>query len=532
LNLPLTCYLFLFSCFTKLSQCISIRPEEDSDIVDFRDHFPSFLWLLRDATLTPVGETDDELSPTEYLKTQVLRRSKKRLPTTADIVAMAILSYFPTIECKTLPQPSADKAIILSIAEHQEELSDDFNTRIEEVIQFIKENVSAKRGFSDISVDGSTLVLLAQSYIADINQPGRVLALESSWHAMVNLKLKELQANLVVAYKSEMEAALTGKVPLEEYPTDGDQYDSPENGSGEVRCKSETLMQIHDRILNPKRKILQDEIERLMPLDIEGIDLLQEQRKMLMAEFERQIVEYEDVRHSSDGGEVITIRIVSGGILHSFVQRNKQKSHEFCTQLFASLLQPIQELISTLSPDESITIEEFSSQIDEMLVEYRRKAIGPAVEEVYHMKSNDVLKQTEMFRKIKGITQQTIIALQEADAARTQVNALTEAIEQREHKIARSRLELQFQATQHKIRVEKIRKQSDQKLQSELRKQRELFEAKMKEAAEQSEIKIADIKRMHVEQIARLEEEQKKAEENYKVEIDTLKEGRFVIQYQ
>ena len=498
-------------------------------MVDFRDHFPAFLWLLRDTTLTPVSETDDHLSPTEYLKTQVLRRSKTLLPTPADNVAMAIRNYFPTIECQTLPQPSADKDIILNIAERQEELSDDFNKRIEEVIQFVKQSVTAKKGFSNISMDGSTLVLLAQGYIADINQPGRVLALENSWHTMVILKLKELQENLVVAYKGEMEAALTGKAPLEEYPTDGDQYDSPENGSGEVRCKSETLMQIHDRILNPKCKILQDEIRRLMPLDIEGIDLLQEKRKVLMAEFERQIVEYEDVRHSSDGGEVITRRIVNGGILHSFIQRNKQKSHEFCTQLFANLFQPIQDLISALSPDESITFEEFSSQIDAMLVEYRSKAIGPAVEEVYQIKSKDVLKHsTEMFQKIQGITQQTINALQEADTARIQVNILREAIKERQNEIAQSKLELQVATHQYEIRVEEIRKQSDQKIQTELRKHEELFDAKMKEAAEQSKIKIADMERNHAEQIARLERDQKETEENFKDKIATLEEGRYI----
>ena len=511
---------FLFSCFTKLSESITIRSGEDSDMVDFRDHFPSFLWLLRDATLKPVSETDVEISPTEYLKTQVLCRSKKRLPCTADIVAMAILGYFPTIECQTLPQPSADKDILQHIAEHQEKLSDEFNVRIEEVIRFILENVSAKKGFTDISVDGSTLVLLAQGYITEINKPGSILSLECSWHTMVNLKLKEIQENLVAMYKREMEAALTGKAPLEEYPTDGN------------HCKSEALMQIHERILNPKRKILQDEMKRLMPPDIEGIESLQEQRKVLMAEFERRIVEYEEVEHDSARGEVITRTIVKGGILHSFVQRNKQNSHEFCAELFDSLFQPIQELISALSPDESITFGEFSCQIDAMLVEYRSKAIGPAIEEVYQMKSNDVLKHcTEMFQKIQGINQQTINALHEADAARIQVNKLNEVVKQRENELARTKLEHQMQTTQYIIRVDELQKRSDQKLQDELKKQRELFDAKMKEAAEQSESKIADMERIHADQMARFEEDQKKAAKDYKAQIATLQQGMFTPSY-
>lgn len=500
-------------------------------MVDFRDHFPSFLWLLRDATLTPVGEAGNELSPTDYLKTQVLCRSKKALPTDGDIVAMAILGYFPTIECHTLPQPSADKDILQNIAEHKEELSDDFNTRIEEVIQFILENVSAKKGFNtNIPVNGSILVLLAQGYIADINQPGNILALECSWQTMVSLKLKEFLEKLVTEYKSEMEAALREKAPLEEYPTDGDPYDPPEtseNGSEIGCCRPESLMQIHDSILYPKRKMFQDEMKRLMPPDIEGMESLEEQKKVLMEEFERRIVEYEVVRNDTDIGEVTT-RTVNGGIFHLFVQRNKQRSLEFCSQLFEDLFQPIRELVDTLSPGARITFDEFSSKIDAMLTEYRRRAIGPAVEEVYQIKKNDTLKHsTEMFQKIQGFNQQTIDALQKADAARIQMSELNEAVKQRTNELQRIKSELHSQKTDHQIMLHELQKRSDLKLRNELRKQKELLSAQMKETVEHSEGKIAAIKKSNAQLVAKLKEDLKKSEEEYTTKIATLEKGRL-----
>lgn len=521
---PLTYYHFLFSCFTKLSDYITIQPGENSDMCDFRDHFPSFLWLLRDATLKPVSETDDELSPTDYLKKQVLCRSKKGLPTPTDIVAMAILGYFPTIECQLLPQPSGDKDIIQNIAEREEELSNDFNTRIEEVIQSISENVSAKRGFNNTPVDGSTLVLLAQEYIAAINQPGNILALECSWHTVVTLKLKELMEKLVTEYKSEMEAAFKEKAPLDEYPRDEGESETLENSSEAACCRPVTLMQMHDGILISKRKIFQDEMKHLMPSDIEGNESLPEQREVLMAEFERRIVEYEEV---NDGGEVIT-KAVCGGVLYSFVRRNKQKSLEYCTQLFECLFKPIQELISTPSPDASISMEEFGHKIDVMLDEYRRKGIGPAVEEVYHMRKNDVLKySTEMLQKIQGFNQQTISALQKADAARIHAEELNEAVKQRTNELTRVKLELELQKNDFMFRVEELKKVSDQRLHNELRKQRELFDAKMKEAMEQSKCKMAHLKEEYTHQISRLQQHQKNIEADYKAKIAALEQGTF-----
>ena len=520
--------LFLFSCFTKISECITVHPGEDSEMVDFRDHFPSFLWLLRDATLKPVSEADDELSPTDYLKTQVLCRSKKGLPTKADIVAMAILGYFPTVECQTLPLPSADEDIVQNITEHQEQLSDDFNTRIEEVFRFILENVSVKRGFNtSIPVDGSTLVLLAQGYIVEINKPGSILALECSWHTMVSLKLKELIERLVAEYESEMEAALKQKAPLEMYPKDEDQYDplkKLENDSDVVCCRPEALMQIHDSIITLKRKIFQDEVKRLMPQDIEGNE---EQRKALTVEFERRIVEYEDVKHDTDGGEVI-IRTVTGGKLLSFVQRNKQKSLEFCNQLFEELFKPIQDLIDTLSPNSGITFDDLSSEIEAMLAEYRRKAIGPAVEEVYQVKKESMLKHsTEMFHKIQSFNQQAIDALQKADEARLQVNELNEAVNQQTNELKRTITELSVQKTYNMLKMEELQQRADQRFRNELRKQKELSDARMKDAVEQSECKMAEMKESYAFQIARLQQNQKIAEDNYKSKIAALEQGRF-----
>lgn len=114
-------------------------------MTDFRDHFPSFIWLLRDATLQIASETGKELSPSEYLKTQVLHRSKKLLPTDTDRIAMAILTYFPSVECHVLPPPSADTTVLQNISQNEDKLSNDFNTCMQNFVQHVHQNVSAKK---------------------------------------------------------------------------------------------------------------------------------------------------------------------------------------------------------------------------------------------------------------------------------------------------------------------------------------------------------------------------------------------------
>ena len=155
------------SQFVKLAESVivsttctgsSTDDEQGNYCMELQQHFPDFIWLLRDAHLKPTGDDGMEISPTNYLLTKVLCRGTQFNETEADIVGRTIFTVFPSIECKTMQIPSSDCAVMQNRAADLRKLDPMFNKEVEELIEYLYGSVKPKRGFAaGTLVDGVTL---------------------------------------------------------------------------------------------------------------------------------------------------------------------------------------------------------------------------------------------------------------------------------------------------------------------------------------------------------------------------------------
>lgn len=109
------CLSSLFRVFTTLARSVAIKDGKKANQHELRQYFPKFLWLLRDVILDTVDEDGEIISPSEFLKKRVLVRGDEFDETMQDKVGRAIHAFFYSVECFTLPPPSAVKEIMNSI---------------------------------------------------------------------------------------------------------------------------------------------------------------------------------------------------------------------------------------------------------------------------------------------------------------------------------------------------------------------------------------------------------------------------------
>ena len=495
------------SCFTQISKSIIVRQGEQSDLTNFRDHFPSFTWLLRDATLKTVSEAGEELSPTDYLKTQILRRSKELIPTQSDIVAMAILSYFPSVECHVLPPPSADATVLQNILQNEDKLSIDFNTCMQNFVQHVYQKVSTKKGFTTSPVDGSTLAVLADMYIHSVNDPKNIITLEGSWDKAVSLKLKELQGKLVGEYKNEMKDFLNEKMPVKLYPEGKDD-------------KSETLFTVHHQIFRSKLKIFEDKVNSFMSHGVMG-DLVftNSKKEKVLRDFKCQIVEY-DGKVEPPPGTVV------GGILREFIEANERKSSEYCTKLINELLDSaVDKRTHTTSHGTSSKPLDLLMDIRE---EYYAKARGPATNDVYVEKCSALQLSSKQMSLHYDALQS---ALDRESVAQLHVNEANLILHKLQCELKRSKDELNEYAADCDRNIEQFRSREEERLQVERMKREDLMQSAMTEALQQSQEKYQDQQKAsekHLQGIRQLQEERRKQQALY---VDKLQKGMLENDY-
>ena len=517
--------LLFFSCFTELSQSISIRSgEENEDMTDFRAHFPDFLWLLRDVTLeTTDKKTGKVLTATEFLKTQVLYRSKKAIPDIADNVVMCIRNYFPSIECKKLPPPTAKKEVMNNIAEREHELSPEFLTSMEAAVEYVLQEVKMKRGFNgNTLVNGSTLVDLAKQYLEAVNLPNAVPSLDLSWQSVVDAQLMKVRKALLAEYSNEMQKALKGKLPLDEGKRD------------DGHLNTSTLTGIHEGILVSKRARLEREMSYLLPVNMHEklhVKSFDSRKADFLASFELQVVTYEEI---DVDGEMV--EQVADGLFFKFVQQNYNESVTFCTELFQQLLQPIE-----ISIKESLksggkngyTFENLQDDAENMHHVYEERARGPAKGFVFREKKESILdRHMQMYETMIGFSKDLLQARQEAFEAnqkaieaRRKVDELERDIRELEQKLMLKQQELD---TVRKDQ-ERVIRELERDLSRQVEEERHRFEelSKATELQDNLSAEASKQKVQEMEEVSKQIMEEMKAEQQKRV--GELAKGEIII---
>ena len=460
-----------------------------------RHHFPTFLWLLRDFFLKMPNNpaTNQPMTPRQYLLNKVLHvdESKSKLPED-DEVRMAILNFFPSLDCFTLPIPSADPEVMQDISSRHEELIPKFKAKVNELISYLKSNIQIKRGFfSSDPVDGKTLAVMIQEYLNALNKPGSVPCLDDTWLAVSAQRCEAIQKELVEKYKTTMIQAIAEAsqgLPLEVETT-------------EIELANSTIMGIHQNVYSKLQQVFLAKIGQFVPGTNDGT-----QHEEYVNKFEHHIVQYEN-------GDV------KGGVLYEFLKENYRKSETFCEKKWDELYEPIRNKIST----ESCSFHQYCDDLDRVHESFTKLAGGPAkwyvLEKVKKTIEQDKLhlkqladydagldKQYQEARQFQEKLKRAEEKLSEEQAKKSQY--ITMAYEKIEH-ICRE-IERQSYNKQHEL---------EERLCQEERKRQELTEAHMKNLAETAEKNMqtmreekAKSEKMQRDMLRKLEEERKKLE--------------------
>ena len=350
-------------CFTQLStsllaQCGQLMSGEAK-----KAFFPQFLWLLRDVSLKMTDRDGREIEPTPFLHTRVLSTDSGELTD----LGKSLVSLFPSLECAKLPVPSIKRDVIRGIVEKQDSLKPAFNAAVDALIQRILQQITPKRAIDGTTaVSGRALAGLVGGYVEAVNRPGAVPDLDQGWQAVVRVQLKEKSYKLAREYEIEMEEALKGNLPMEEA----------------------NLLRIHQQTLNSKKTDLRDEIISVNPLHSS-----EEEMQPLLDELERDTVLWSD---PDSEGE----RTVCGGPLYRFTTQNFAASKEFCTLLFEQVMEKSKAKTKIINAVRNSTQLDLYHEIYFVNVEYHRRAVGPAADEVYKRELAELNRISEILKCI------------------------------------------------------------------------------------------------------------------------------------
>ena len=462
-----------YSCFTKLSNGIVVREGQKNTTSSFPPHFPNFLWLLRDVHLLPVDDHGKEISPTKYLTDRILRKSDDFDESSDDRVKRAIMAFFPTVECKTLPHPSADPEVMRAITTNQHKLNPAFNQGVADLVEYLFAKVQVKRGFQKCSkVDGPMLVELMKHYVQAVNDPKAIPQLDNAWEAVITLRCEAVLSKLTKEYESDLEARMkeaSNGLPLEDDSSDAAEQDS-------------TLMGIHRKVLSSKVRRMMDELSHFVSGT--GTENGQTSEK-LMAELEARIVQYNSETIKDAKGMHHERRVVTGGILHKHVRQNHDKSQEYCHAKFEELYKPISQKVA--SPSEDYTFQDLVKDLAHLHEGYDKVARGPAKWDVFSSRMKEVEKDKMLFKQLKGYQADLLSKVQEAaqaDAERRQTQAkLDEVRQQAQEEEKHQRETMKLMQQQHEQEKAEIKRIEDERRLYEERKIQELINANMEQMA-------------------------------------------------
>ena len=464
-----------------------MRKGQKTTVNSFRPHFPNFLWLLRDVHFVPVDEHGKEISPSKYLTERILHLSGDFDEGSDDKVKRAIMSFFPTVDCKVLPPPSVDRDVMQAIETNEHKLNATFRRGVDELVHYLFANVSIKRGFQKSSrVDGPMLVQLTKQYVQAVNDPDSIPQLDNVWETVIKLRCEAVLSRLTKEYENDLEADIkeaSNGCPLEEDSADAAQQDS-------------TLMGIHRRVLGTKVRTLMNEMSHFLPDDDADMGL---ESGGLMAKLENRIVQYKTETIKDDAGVYHERKIVTGGVLHKYVRRNRDESEEYCRSKFEELYTPIAQKVA--SPPASYTFKNLIEDLVHLNDKYGEVACGPGKWDVLSSKMKEVEKDKESFKQLKGFEAHRLSKAQEAAQLEAQ-NRLTQA------KLDEVRQQGEAEKKRQEEAIELIRKQFEEQ-KAEMKKNED-------ERRRTEELKIQELKNANMEQLA------KSATENGKVLADAF----------
>ena len=478
----------MYSYFANLASSIAVKntSREDENAFDFKKYFPNFLWLLRDVHLLPTGDSGAEVTPTEYLVTKVLRRGKSFKESNSDEVGRAILTFFPSVECRTIQSPSSDPEVVRGIARRQADLDPNFNKQIEQLVQYFFQHVRAKKGFGATNlVDGPILASMTDHYLRAVNDADAIPCITDTWNAAVEQRCRYVLEKLVLEYSTELESCISKVgLPIEE--------DSPDDMYMAIEPSS--LFGIHRSILFRKTEVLLKRVGHLVGQSSQTYN-----RESLVAELDHCAAVFEEEQVVQEiEGQPAKRRKVTGGVLFKFAQKNYTESRSACLALFEKLYQQIQEKTHA---DQNYTFEDLLKDLKVLQLDYFRRAVGPAKWGVYYEKREFIKGQEESFKLLKGFQQKSFDAIQKAADESAKAAELADSVNklqvQMRNDAELNQKRMEAMQKEHYEEMQRLQKEEAERMELERQKYEDFTTAHMQEMAELSKENRDEMKKQH-----------------------------------
>ena len=445
-----------------MTKSIVIRHGKESTDDKYWRSFPPFLWLLRDAHVGMPEENGKELTPTEYLTTEVLSSDN---PDSMEVaVHKALKQFFPSFMCIMLPTPSADTDVMRAITRNQKQLTDSFNHEVDKLIAFLKTKIHPKQVHNNpgATCDGSTLATLVQHVAKAVNDPNSILALDNTWKQVVQSRCRDVQEKLIAEYCTAIKTRY-------DIASDGGPLEEETESNQEQQCAS--VIGIHNKLWTEIQKKFHMEIGPLLSVPVSEECSLQSVTNQL----EKQLVQFqlETIPHTDK-----SVRKVIGGALYATAEENRKRSREYCNKLFTDLYTKIRRRVE--SGVDGYTAETLQAEIKALHHEYDKKSIGP--EKVYIR--NKMEGEIEDNRRIlEGLLQH---AQQRKEFKEICTKLLTDSKKDFEERMQaekerREQVEKQLKETQKSLDEEKKRMVQETQTLMEERHKRERAEESLKQ---------------------------------------------------
>ena len=345
---------------------------------NLKHYFPDFLLLLRDCEETTEDDDEVEVSTIDFINKHVLVTRDTHPLSTKDKTVNSILTSFPSVTCKVLPNPGR------SISQRNKVLEPFFVQKLQSVIQYILCNTQPKQmhgGDNSTFLDGMMLASLLEEYVKALNTPGTIPNLEMSYQAVIDTTLKLKVDNLKEKYSEQMEILLENCYPIEEgeisilQQTHASRIEESVKGILQTSDYEQmnpdftSLYEIHDRVYSKQLAALTAEIHKLIPVKFSVTEEkkenhLVERKRQMLKQFELKIIDVKDGN------------IKVGTLLHTFIKKNREKSEVDCKRLF----------------DRVYRQQESSGSISQAKLksEYNSQAKGPAKDQVFCNLSSEI----------------------------------------------------------------------------------------------------------------------------------------------
>ncbi len=468
---PLVC-----SHFAKLATSIAVRDVSSPESFDLKNYFPDFLWLLRDAILTvPPGRDGKPMTPTDYLKTKVLKRGTSFEESTVDKIGRSILTLFPTVECMTITPPSTDPSVMQEIVSHQDLLEPRFNEQIECLVKYLLQHVQAKNGFvKGKLVDGPLLATMATQFLEVVNDPDAIPCIADTWQAAVEMRCKKVLDQMAREYTSEMQGKIAEVgLPMEE---DSD-------------TKPNTLFGLHRLTLLQKTECLLKQVGHFVGAAVLGAEgeVATFSRDSLIAELEQRTAVFAEEDASVQvQGKTIRKKVVIGGELLVFAQRNHKESRSQCLALFGELYMQIESKMQ--GEGKSYTFVQLLNDLTALQEDYFQRAVGPAKWEVYTEKEVFIKSQEKSYKSLLGFKKESFNALQKAAEEKAKNDRLGDLMNkiQIQMKNDAELKQQRMQAVQehHQDEINSLHQEMSKRMEEDRQKYDDLMKAQLQEMAE------------------------------------------------